>query len=123
MKRNIFSKTFKNIQRKITKNMINAKDYDIVNEKLRTFFKHKKGFIDVPTQSRLSILAACEDPKTIAQVNFADSVWPLPQTGQMWLEYELLTNPNEKGYFCQTTSYRDEPNPIEGRHLVIKHLT
>ena len=43
-------------------------------------------------------------------------VWPLPQTGQMWLEYELLTKPDVPGYFCITSSYRGEENPIPGRH-------
>ena len=46
-------------------------------------------------------------------------VWPLPQTGQMWLEYELLSNPEAPGFFCVSTSYRQEPNPVEGRHEVI----
>src|SRR5690606_33328162 len=70
-------------------------------------------------QCRLSILAACEDPGTIATINYADRVWPLPQTGQMWLEYELLTRPNVPGYYCITTSYRQEPNPKAGRHDLI----
>ena len=39
-----------------------------------------------------------------------------PQTGQMWLEYELLKNPECPGYFCLSTSFRNEPNPIPGRH-------
>lgn len=34
----------------------------------------------------------------------------------MWLEYEILKNPGVPGVFCITTSYRDEPNPIAGRH-------
>ncbi len=42
--------------------------------------------IENMTQSRLSILAACEDPTTISTYNYAGEVWPLPQTGQMWLE-------------------------------------
>ena len=46
-------------------------------------------------------------------------VWPLPQTGQMWLEYELLTRPSSKGFFCVSTSYRQEPNAIPGRHDTI----
>jgi aspartyl/asparaginyl-tRNA synthetase len=46
-------------------------------------------------------------------------VWPLPQTGQMWLEYELLTKPDLPGVFCVSTSYRNEPNPIPGRHKLI----
>lgn len=84
--------------------------------KLRKFFFEKKGFVEVPVQSRLSILAACEDPNTITKFNFSNIEYPLPQTGQMWLELELLKNPDVKGLFCISTSYRDEPNPIPGRH-------
>ena len=60
-------------------------DYDKVVSKMRLFFKEAKGFTEVPTQSRLSILAACEDPKTISQFVFDGINYPLPQTGQMWL--------------------------------------
>lgn len=98
--------------------LINSQEYHEVSKKLRTFFENK-GFIEVHTQSRLSILAACEDPTTIATYNYSGQVWPLPQTGQMWLEYELLTNKDYPGVFCQSTSYRQEPNPIEGRHDLI----
>jgi aspartyl/asparaginyl-tRNA synthetase len=93
-------------------------EFHFVVEKLRKFF-NSKGFIDVPTQSRLSILAACEDPSTIAQVKYAKQEWPLPQTGQMWLEHELLNYPNAPGFFCLTTSYRQEQNPVEGRHELV----
>jgi aspartyl/asparaginyl-tRNA synthetase len=37
----------------------------------------------------------------------------------MWLEYELLTNPEVPGVFCLSTSYRNEKNPIPGRHKLI----
>jgi aspartyl/asparaginyl-tRNA synthetase len=97
---------------------INPKEYDACVKKLRGFFA-SKGFIEVHTQNRLSILAACEDPSTISTYSYAGQVWPLPQTGQMWLEYELLKNPSEKGYFCLSTSYRNEPNPVCGRHDLI----
>ena len=99
--------------------MYNTLDYDKVVTKMRKYFKDEKGFTEVPTQSRLSILAACEDPKTISQFVFDGINYPLPQTGQMWLEYELLANPDLKGVFCISTSYRNEPNPIEGRHQKI----
>ena len=85
---------------------------------LRSFFL-AKGFVEVHTQNRLSILAACEDPTTVATYNYAGEVWPLPQTGQMWLEYELLKSPFSNGFFCVSTSYRQEPNIIEGRHDLI----
>ena len=78
-----------------------------------------KGFYEVHTQNRLSILAACEDPETVATYEYNGEVWPLPQTGQMWLEYELLKNPEAPGFFCVSTSYRQEPNPVEGRHETI----
>ena len=85
---------------------------------LRSFFLDK-GFKEVHTQNRLSILAACEDPFNVATYNYAGQVWPLPQTGQMWLEHELLSKPDEKGFFCVSTSYRQEPNAIPGRHDII----
>lgn len=100
-------------------NLIEPKDYDFVIARLRDFFRDKRGFVEVPVQHRLSILAACEDPRTIATFNYAGALWPLPQTGQMWLEYELLTKPNVAGYYCITTSFRNEPNPIAGRHDLI----
>jgi aspartyl/asparaginyl-tRNA synthetase len=90
--------------------------YDYILRRMRTFFLEQKNFVEVPAQSRLSILAACEDPKTIAQFVFNGINYPLPQTGQMWLEVELLKNPKLPGVFCATTSYRNEPFPIPGRH-------
>jgi len=95
--------------------MKDTKTYDIVVNKMREYFR-AKGFLEVPVQSRLSILAACEDPETVASFGYEGSIWPLPQTGQMWLEYELLTNPSIPGCYCISTSYREEKNPIPGRH-------
>lgn len=92
--------------------------YNTVAQKLRAFFL-AKGFVEVHTQDRLSILAACEDPYTVATFTYAGEVWPLPQTGQMWLEYELLTRPDIAGVFCMSTSYRQEPTPVPGRHNII----
>jgi aspartyl/asparaginyl-tRNA synthetase len=92
--------------------------YSTLVQKMRDFFL-KKGFVEVPTQSRLSILAACENPHSITTFNYQGEVWPLPQTGQMWLEYELLKNPDWAGCFCISTSYRQEANPIPGRHEMI----
>jgi aspartyl/asparaginyl-tRNA synthetase len=98
--------------------LIEPKEYDFAVTKLREFFR-SRGFIETPVQHRLSILAACEDPLTIATFNYAGNLWPLPQTGQMWLEHELLTKPDVPGYYCITTSFRNEPNPVPGRHNLI----
>jgi aspartyl/asparaginyl-tRNA synthetase len=98
--------------------MRNTQIYHELVQKMRAFFL-QKGFIEVPTQSRLSILAACENPHSITTFNYSGEVWPLPQTGQMWLEHELLNNPEWPGCFCISTSYRQEKNPIPGRHELI----
>ena len=98
--------------------MKDTKTYNELVQKMRTFFQ-SKGFLEVPTQSRLSILAACENPHSITTFNYSGEVWPLPQTGQMWLEYELLKNPEWNGVYCISTSYRQEKEPIPGRHELI----
>lgn len=93
-------------------------EFDFTVRRLREFFSDR-GFLEVHPQSRLSILAACEDPTTIATFDYNGAIWPLPQTGQMWLEHELLKDPSLPGVFCVTTSFRNEPNPIPGRHDLI----
>ena len=98
--------------------MNNTLMYNSLVQKMRDFFL-QKNFVEVPTQSRLSILAACENPHSVATFNYQGEVWPLPQTGQMWLEFELLRNPEWEGCFCISTSYRQEKDPIPGRHEMI----
>jgi len=98
--------------------LIDPKKYSKTVDLLRSFFL-SKNFLEVHTQNRLSILAACEDPETVATYQYNGETWPLPQTGQMWLEYELLSNPEVPGFFCVSTSYRQEPDPVPGRHEVI----
>ena len=98
--------------------LISPQDFTNATNQLRTFF-NDLGFLEVHTQNRLSILAACEDPTTVSTYDYAGNIWPLPQTGQMWLEYELLQNPDLKGVYCVSTSYRQEQNPVAGRHELI----
>ena len=95
--------------------MINPRKFSGCVNKMRQFFL-QKNFVEVHTQNLRSILAACEDPTTISTYQYAGKVWPLPQTGQMWLEHVLLENPDYEGAFCLSTSYRNEPNPVPGRH-------
>ena len=98
--------------------LIDPKEFTDAVTELRSFFL-SKNFYEVHTQNRLSILAACEDPETVASYEYGGNIWPLPQTGQMWLEHELLSNPSAEGFFCVSTSYRAEPNPVPGRHETI----
>ena len=98
--------------------LINPQKFTEAVTLLRDFFL-ARNFQEVHTQNRLSILAACEDPTTVATYNYNGEVWPLPQTGQMWLEYELLNSPEVSGFFCISTSYRAEKEIVEGRHDTI----
>jgi len=98
--------------------MMNTQTYHKLVKKMRHFFI-ERNYKEVPTQSRLSILAACENPHSVKTFEYGGLIWPLPQTGQMWLEYELLKNPEWDGVFCISTSYREEKDPIPGRHEMI----
>jgi aspartyl/asparaginyl-tRNA synthetase len=98
--------------------LISPYEFTEITHQLRSFFDDR-GFQEVHTQNRLSILAACEDPTTVSTYEYSGQIWPLSQTGQMWLEYELLTRPELPGCYCVSTSYRQEQNPKEGRHELI----
>lgn len=99
--------------------MKDTMNYNHLVGKLRRFFQDEKGYIEVPVQSRLSPLLACEDPETIAMFTFRGEQYPLPQSAQPELEVEILTRPNIPGVFCVTTSFRDEPVIIPGRHETV----
>jgi aspartyl/asparaginyl-tRNA synthetase len=100
-------------------NRINPYEFNAVNSKVKAFFQ-EKGLIECYVQNKLSILASCEDPTTISSFNYANNIWPLPQTGQMHLEDIIMDEgPECKGFHCTTTSYRQEPNPVPGRHDLI----
>ena len=78
--------------------LIDPQKYTDTVDLLRSFFL-SKNFLEVHTQNRLSILAACEDPETVATYEYNGQVWPLPQTGQMWLEYNFFLILLQKDFF------------------------
>lgn len=67
---------------KMSVSTIPSAAFGLMAHKLRSFFLHK-GFLEVEAQPRRSILAACEDPTTVATYNYEGQVWPLPQTAQV----------------------------------------
>lgn len=103
--------------------LISPRDFDAAARLLRAFFRDEMGFIESSPQHRmrapLGNMAACENPGSIMPVLFRGKKVPLPQTGQMWLEYDLLKDPTLPGLFCQTTSYRNEQDPQVGRHNLV----
>ena len=92
--------------------------FDSLIQKLRGFFM-RRNFKETFPQPNLSILAACEDPKTVRSFKFNNNIWPLNQTNQMHLEHILMSHSDEvDGLYCLTASYREEPNPIPNRHML-----
>lgn len=83
--------------------------------RLREFFI-SRGFIEVHPQSHHSFLAIADDVSTITTYSYAGENHLLPQSAHMWLEFELLKNPDLPGVFCCSTSYRQHKNPVPGRH-------
>lgn len=97
---------------------VDSVDFDFVIQKLREYCR-AKGLLEAAVQQRRSILAACEDPSTVSEYFHGGQVWPLPQTGQMQLELEMLGRPSTPGFFTLSYSYRNEPDPVPGRHDLI----
>lgn len=89
--------------------------YNAVMKHLRTFFD-RQGFLESCTGTRRSVLAGCESSDTVVPYSIAGQTYPLHQSGQLLLEFDLLQNPSLKQLYCTTHSYRDEPNPKPGRH-------
>ena len=93
---------------------VDPKRFTLLTRRLRSFFE-KKGFLEVHTQDRLSLLTTCDEPSTISLHSCQGQAWPLPQTGQIWLERELLGRPGgAPGYFSISTSYRNAYDPVPG---------
>ena len=57
----------------MTIGLIDPHEYTQVVKSLREFFD-SKSFLEVHTQNRLSILAACEDPTTVATYEYTQVV-------------------------------------------------
>ena len=70
------------------------KDFDLVVNKLKNFFRDIKGYKEIQNQNELSIVSDFQEKKI---VTYNDSLLPLPQTEQLRLENDFLTYPNEKG--------------------------
>jgi aspartyl/asparaginyl-tRNA synthetase len=117
-------------------------DYNNIYDKLYSFFRTKKGYTQY--MNNISILSACEDPKSVVYSQFGPTHisqectcgdnfngcvpvehkskigiplrWCLPQTSQMNLEVLLMSYPQTNGFFSVGHSFRDEKQPKLGRH-------
>ena len=95
--------------------LIPPRDFDACVSKLREFFKYKMGLQKSILRAH-TVYGCVRGSQTISTYNYGGKIWPLPQTAQMWLEDVLLSDPDLKGAFTVSTSYRNEPDPVPGRH-------
>lgn len=97
---------------------ISPLEFHPVHQKLQKFFSQYLGAIQV-WSNPFDVLATCEDSTTLTTFNYAGKIWGKQQTAQMDLERELLTNFTKTypgGIYSITQSWREEKNPIKGRH-------
>jgi len=58
--------------------------------KSEKFSKVVKNFIKVHNENRVSILTTYKDAFNISTFEYADKVWSLLETGQIWLKYNIV---------------------------------
>ena len=97
-------------------NKVCKKEFNSLSQKLHRFFQFKN-FTETYHQNYLDVLTACENPKSIGQFMHYNIMYPLRQTNQMGLEYDMLND--GKNIYCFTTSYRLEDDINPGRHNTI----
>tara|TARA_R110002111_G_scaffold86951_5_gene136197 strand:+ start:705 stop:1646 length:942 start_codon:yes stop_codon:yes gene_type:complete len=83
-------------------------DFHKSTKLLRKFFEDELGFVESHPQTRANIISACENVDSITPYLHAGQSYPNRQTNQLDLEVDMLQNPNVNGYYCITTSYRNE---------------
>ena len=86
-------------------NLLAPRKFNAAVNAMRSFFKKRDLLKYIP---KMLVFSYMRRSTTVAQYNYEGNVWPLPQTGQMWLEHVLLENPDFNGCFTVSTSYRNE---------------
>lgn len=97
---------------------VDPREFHYIIGKFRTFFL-ERGYIEVYTQNRVTVLAACEQPENVVTYRLRGEKFPLPQTNQMHLEDLLLDHPDLGKIFTVSTSTRAEIDPLPGRHNTV----
>lgn len=106
---------------------VTPREYSIVKNAINDYARITLGLTEMPPVPTLGLarLAACEDPDTIVSVKLpkndvvdGDEMedFPLPQTGQMAMEYLMMRYPYHNGFYTNTVSWRNELHPTPGRH-------
>lgn len=80
-----------------------SKVFHCVTKKIKDFFE-EKGWSEIYNQNRHSILT-CIDLDGIITYTYKGMTLPLPQSSEIWLDYELLQEPEIPGFFSISSSY------------------
>lgn len=102
---------------------INPYHYDKLIKKCREFLQSRH-VVECYLNNRQSILSACESPQSVVPFSYRGLSYALPQTSQLWLELVILSESQSQTdwFYNVTTSFRNEENPVKGRHDVIFNM-
>lgn len=91
--------------------IVNPKKFSFVVNKMRTFFL-QKGFVEVHTQNRLSILAACKTPTLLLRMNIVEMYGHYHKLVRCGWSMSCLLNPMFLAIFASlpVTEMRNHPS-------------
>jgi len=72
------------------------------------FFFLETGFIETFEQSNLSVINSCKNLDTSCLFDMYKFCHSLPQSNEIWLDYEITKYNNQAGFFCISTHYTND---------------
>jgi hypothetical protein len=72
------------------------------------FFFLENGFIETYEQSNLSVINSCKHLNSCCLFDMYKFCHSLPQSNEIWLDYEITKYNNQTGFFCISTHYTND---------------
>ena len=83
---------------------INPFTYNYVANAIRFFFLGND-YIESYEQNKLSNLNSCNNIFNACLYDMFNFCYSLPQSNELWMDYQILNNSNQTGFFCYSTVY------------------
>jgi hypothetical protein len=90
---------------------INPFTYSYVANAIRFFFLDND-YIESYEQNKLSNLNSCNDIFNACLYDMFNFCYSLPQSNELWLDYQIMKYHNEKGFFSYSTVYTNDIHGI-----------
>jgi hypothetical protein len=86
---------------------INPFTYNYVANAIRFFFLGND-YIESYEQNKLSNLNSCNNIFNACLYDMFNFCYSLPQSNELWMDYQILNNSNQTGFFCYSTVYTND---------------